>query len=1421
MKPEGSFDVFLCHNSQDKSTVESIARRLQKRGLRPWLDVWELRPGLPWQRALEEQIRQIGAAAVFVGARGLGPWQDLEVAALLRQFVKRGCPVIPVLLPDCPEAPELPVFLEGMTWVDFRQDPPDPMDQLAWGITGRKPDGSIRKTANAIHDPRPASASPPKARPIPPERYDLRLVIHRDGDGFHARWTGPDGQESETFPLLLPLSRDDTADLRWYLETYPQFPGAGDHVRAGELQTRIQDWGRALFDTVFGSPEGVHVYRDLVDAVDRDRPSLVTIGATDPEILAQPWEMMRDKRGPLVFQGVTLRRQLQGAGRPRPSELPLPLRVLLIVSRPSDMPVIDPRSSMAPVLDALDALPAGQVEVEFCEPPTMARLEKIISEARKAKRPFGIVHFDGHGTYMPHTGIGALAFEKSDYDDKAELVPGSRLGDLLTRLDMPVVILEASRSSDLSNRPVFGSVAPALLESGVGSVLAFSHHVHMKAARLFVERFYRELTGGMTVGQALEEARAGLHADSHRPLHLGPDPATVELHDWFVPQLYQVGADPALLRGAGGDTPVPTQSSPREKALRGFPPPPMYRFHGRGLELLELERAFRRRPAVLLTGMGGMGKTALAREAADWWLRKRRFEVAVFHSFEQKAGADRVVQVLGQAFEGEEFSARPAAEHWPAAVDLFRERRVLLVWDMFESTLPMYQRGAGQPGEDASESGDAPFGFGSKERQRLRKLYRELTEGDPAGRLLVTCRPQETGLPGIKEIELSGLARPDSLHLLSAVLYQKSISTDRKGYEREAIEDLLKTLADHPLSIELVTPHLKTMPPSAIQGELRENLERFADASAEEPRNRSLLASLAFSMSRLSEPARAVLPYLAWFEGGVFEQLLIFFAELQAEVWEAIRAELETTALIRVDEGMVRINNRPFIRLHPTLAYAARLSGKSVPGIWASVADEIRAAETRFIEIYLGVMRMVDQFLRGAQPAGGMVLLALEEANFRSALRRTFRRGARQEGARIAATLDTYLQMAGRLRERADFAAWVRSQMPEEAGLDEAACAAVYQHAMGLVGQAQTDEAIATVRDLVARLKVEGLASGENPTFQIAASYYHLGQINVYAHQPNSALEPLQQAIGLLEGLSGDAAKGNLAVALGNLANAYRALGQLDKALAAVERALAINRELGNNREVAVTLAILADVLMKQQRYAEANARNAEALDAARSAGDIGLQGVILQHQAGMQDEMGNHGRAIELGKEALTRFQKAGHVEGERGICSTLGEAERKLGHLGAAEAWHARARELAEKTKSQFALAVIALHAGILHQTRADQTGDPEERDVHLRRAVSLIEESLDIRLRMNDQVNAAYSYSELGRLHRRLGEFDRAEEYLQQGLRIFKPLNLPDVWKNYAHLAEVARARGDTKAAAVWEAKRDAKIAELQRLRRGDGA
>ena len=136
------YHVFLCYNiesKEDKRIVEKIGNQLRKSGIIPWFGEWEVRRGTSWQREIEQQIEYISAVAVFVGQEGVGPWQKLEIDALLREFVNRGCPVIPVLLQNASSKPRLPIFLNGVRWIDFADTDSDEasLETLIWGITGK------------------------------------------------------------------------------------------------------------------------------------------------------------------------------------------------------------------------------------------------------------------------------------------------------------------------------------------------------------------------------------------------------------------------------------------------------------------------------------------------------------------------------------------------------------------------------------------------------------------------------------------------------------------------------------------------------------------------------------------------------------------------------------------------------------------------------------------------------------------------------------------------------------------------------------------------------------------------------------------------------------------------------------------------------------------------------------------------------------------------------------------------------------------------------------------------------------------------------------------------------------------------------------------------------------------------------------
>ncbi len=136
----GQFDVFLCHNCQEKAEVEKIREQLKQRGIYAWLDKYDFEPFRRWQDQLEEIIPQIKAAAIFIGSSGVGPWADIEMNEFLKEFAERKIRMGLVILPNCSDEliKAVPRFMKSFHWVDFRQSNPDPMEQLIWGITGLK-----------------------------------------------------------------------------------------------------------------------------------------------------------------------------------------------------------------------------------------------------------------------------------------------------------------------------------------------------------------------------------------------------------------------------------------------------------------------------------------------------------------------------------------------------------------------------------------------------------------------------------------------------------------------------------------------------------------------------------------------------------------------------------------------------------------------------------------------------------------------------------------------------------------------------------------------------------------------------------------------------------------------------------------------------------------------------------------------------------------------------------------------------------------------------------------------------------------------------------------------------------------------------------------------------------------------------------
>ena len=327
--------------------------------------------------------------------------------------------------------------------------------------------------------------------------HEIRVLFRQPANGsaedlFRVGFTDGAGTELGVAGDFTPfLTDDDYENLRWYLEEYMDLPDGGAVIRATGIEQQLHQWGRRLHDALFAASENNALLQQMLATAE---PRELTIATDQSVLLRLPWELMADDAGSLA-QRVSVRRQLETPKEPLPREVTLPFRMLYIVGRPSDTGFIDPRMTSKSLFAALDPLGAS-VRIDFCRPPTLARLEEMLREGQVSDKPYDVVHFDGHGTFLPEAAIGALCFEKPDDgsgDSQTDFVRADRLGNLLVEHRIPLVVLEACRSATVGKTAVFRSVAPRLIQAGVGSVLSMGHAVHVEAAKVLLKRFYEEL----------------------------------------------------------------------------------------------------------------------------------------------------------------------------------------------------------------------------------------------------------------------------------------------------------------------------------------------------------------------------------------------------------------------------------------------------------------------------------------------------------------------------------------------------------------------------------------------------------------------------------------------------------------------------------------------------------------------------------------------------------------------------------------------------------------------------------------------------------------------------------------------------------------------------------------------------------------
>jgi CHAT domain-containing protein len=182
-----------------------------------------------------------------------------------------------------------------------------------------------------------------------------------------------------------------------------------------------------------------------------------------------------------------------------------PLKVLVLISQPEEPGLAEVIAD--PVLGELrrsaeEGLP---VELTVRHQPTRDMLFDLMPELRP-----DIVQFMGHGRYNEDDEQGEIAFvdETGRADWVGEAVLAQLLGD---PGDMPrLVYLHSCAGAQADYQASFAGLAPRLIRRGVQCVVAMQYAVTNRTAIAFSKGFYRALTTGLPLDEAVQAGRYSL-----------------------------------------------------------------------------------------------------------------------------------------------------------------------------------------------------------------------------------------------------------------------------------------------------------------------------------------------------------------------------------------------------------------------------------------------------------------------------------------------------------------------------------------------------------------------------------------------------------------------------------------------------------------------------------------------------------------------------------------------------------------------------------------------------------------------------------------------------------------------------------------------------------------------------------------------
>jgi CHAT domain len=334
---------------------------------------------------------------------------------------------------------------------------------------------------------------------------DFDLLLERAPKGFRAQVLSSSAGQA-TVDFQLPFS---DVELENFLLKLGRTTRVVRRIESTEMTT-AKSFGAALFNAVFAGDVRACL-RSAVDEARRENTRVrLRIRLADPVLADLPWEFLYNpavNRFLALSVQTPLVRYMELPEVIQPVAVTPPIRVLVMISSPSDYPALDIEAEWTRLNESLaDLISAGTIAVDRLDDATLSALQR-----RLRRSQYHIFHFIGHGEFDQTLQEGVLLLEGAN--KRGHRVGSQYLGMLLHDHDsLRLAILNACEGARSSRQDPFAGSAQSLVQQGIPAVIAMQFEIADDVASTFAHEFYGALADGLPIDASVTEARKAIFA---------------------------------------------------------------------------------------------------------------------------------------------------------------------------------------------------------------------------------------------------------------------------------------------------------------------------------------------------------------------------------------------------------------------------------------------------------------------------------------------------------------------------------------------------------------------------------------------------------------------------------------------------------------------------------------------------------------------------------------------------------------------------------------------------------------------------------------------------------------------------------------------------------------------------------------------